>query len=296
MHKASLVDSSLHSPAMLELLELSVDRTLIEHVVRSTVDVVSFAMGDASTSVSSRGRKSTTSDKHESFSIFVSNVIRRAQVTAPMLLATLVYINRARPHLTIQSQKWACERVFLGALVLAAKYLNDVSLKNVHWAASTGVFGKRDVGRIEREFLDVLDWGLAISEADILDHHDTIMSLYDRRRRHHHHRPSDYHSRPTSIRTRTFHRDETEDYESAESSSSSSSASPRTPPNNNIESRPHQSFIKTSSTFDYLVEFPRSGPHASPRSMPSVMGHLPSHWSGNEAVHSAHAVPAVSWL
>lgn len=42
---------------------------------------------------------------------------------------------------------------------------------------STGVFGKRDVGRIEREFLQVLSWDLSISEDDILSHHHSIYSL-----------------------------------------------------------------------------------------------------------------------
>lgn len=39
----------------------------------------------------------------------------------------------------------------------------------------TGTFGKGDVGRIEREFLDVLDYELGISESDILDHHDSLI-------------------------------------------------------------------------------------------------------------------------
>lgn len=41
----------------------------------------------------------------------------------------------------------------------------------------TGVFGKRDVGRIEREFLDVLDFELSITEDDVMSHYDAIMSL-----------------------------------------------------------------------------------------------------------------------
>jgi hypothetical protein len=41
---------------------------------------------------------------------------------------------------------------------------------------ATGVFGKRDVGRIEREFLQVLNWDLSISEDDILSHHHCIYS------------------------------------------------------------------------------------------------------------------------
>ena len=41
----------------------------------------------------------------------------------------------------------------------------------------TGIFGKRDIGRIEREFLAVLDWELSISEADVLAHHAQLSEL-----------------------------------------------------------------------------------------------------------------------
>jgi len=58
------------------------------------------------------------------------------------------------------------------------QYTNDSTLRNVHWALCTGVFGKRDVGRIEREFLQVLNWDLSISEDDILSHHHFIYSLH----------------------------------------------------------------------------------------------------------------------
>ena len=57
------------------------------------------------------------------------------------------------------------------------QYTSDSTLRNVHWAMSTGVFGKRDVGRIEREFLQVLNWDLSISEDDILSHHHYMYSL-----------------------------------------------------------------------------------------------------------------------
>jgi hypothetical protein len=66
-------------------------------------------------------------------------------------------------------------------LIFSSQYLNDSTLKNVHWALCTGIFGKRDVGRIEREYLEVLNFELGISEADLLSHHqgllDAIMYL-----------------------------------------------------------------------------------------------------------------------
>lgn len=58
----------------------------------------------------------------------------------------------------------------------ASQFSNDATLKNYHWAICTGVFGSRDVGRVEREFLDVLNYRLCVTESDLLVHHRAIMS------------------------------------------------------------------------------------------------------------------------
>ena len=51
----------------------------------------------------------------------VQNVLIRAEVEVPVVLATLVYLNRAKAHLHIALEEWANERVFLGALIVASK-------------------------------------------------------------------------------------------------------------------------------------------------------------------------------
>jgi len=117
--------------------------------------------------------------------------------------------------------------------MLAAKYTNDSTLRNVHWALCTGVFGKRDVGRIEREFLQVLNWDLSISEDDILSHHHSIYSLH----------PNSVADTPDSppVATSSTHHSRSVEMEeneisswsdSDESCSSDSSLSPITPPLN----------------------------------------------------------------
>ncbi|KAI0086244.1 hypothetical protein BDY19DRAFT_895332 [Irpex rosettiformis] len=180
INEASLVDSSLHSPAVLELTQLKMSRALIEYAVDSIIETVDYAMGRPS---SSRGRSAAARrhPRHPEFLNFVNNVLYKAEVKVPVLLVALVYVDRARPHLQIALEQWACERVFMGALILANKYCNDSTLKNVHWALCTGVFGKRDIGRIEREFLDVLDYELSISESDILSHHTPILAALPHR-------------------------------------------------------------------------------------------------------------------
>ncbi|RDX49833.1 hypothetical protein OH76DRAFT_1381898 [Lentinus brumalis] len=175
VHPASLVDPSLHSPALMEIVDMELSRTLIEHVVDTVTETVDYALGRPSSST--RGRSLSRHSEHSKFLKFVTDVLHRAEIKVPALLVTLVYIERAKPHIQIALEQWAHERVFLGALILANKYLNDSTLKNVHWALCTGVFGKRDIGRIEREFLDVLDFELSVHEADLLAHHDTLLAL-----------------------------------------------------------------------------------------------------------------------
>lgn len=60
------------------------------------------------------------------FKRFVWDVIRRASVKMPVLLVTLVYITKARSHLHIETEDWACERVFLGALMVASKVCSSI--------------------------------------------------------------------------------------------------------------------------------------------------------------------------
>ncbi|KAL1707179.1 hypothetical protein EV121DRAFT_256260 [Schizophyllum commune] len=262
IHPASLVDVSHHSPSVLELVETKVSRQVIDYLVEQTAETVDYALGRPH----ERGRSLTK--QYQSFTSFVNTVITRAEVTMPTILATLVYIDRARPHISIALEEWAHERVFLGALMVASKYTNDSTLKNVHWALCTGVFGKRDVGRIEREFLEVLNFELAISEADIMAHHEAIMSLNSHRAHHHHH----HHTHHVHHHHRHHHRlpeaamevdvDEMEvDSSSSGSSASSCSPVPQTP-STLVESPPPAKTHNRHPALDILrsisLPFPRA--------------------------------------
>lgn len=83
------------------------------------MDVVDFALGRPSSSVRGRphGRRAAPAE----FTSFARLVIERAGVHIPVLLGTLVYLDRAKPHLQLSLEEWACERVFLGALICSNK-------------------------------------------------------------------------------------------------------------------------------------------------------------------------------
>ena len=78
-------------------------------------------MGRKPAPPSSRGKTTTRRPEHTKFITFVTNVLTRAEVTTPTLLAALVYIDRAKPHLHIGLEQWALERVFLGSIIVASK-------------------------------------------------------------------------------------------------------------------------------------------------------------------------------
>ncbi|EEB95689.1 hypothetical protein MPER_05300 [Moniliophthora perniciosa FA553] len=130
VHPASLIDPTQHSPALMQLIDIKINRPLIEYVVDSVSETVDYAMGRT---CPPRGRSSTRRPELQKFTTFVTNVLSRAEVTTPVVLASLVYIDRAKPHLHIALEEWALERVFLGALITASKYLNESTIKNVLW-------------------------------------------------------------------------------------------------------------------------------------------------------------------
>ncbi|CDO70314.1 hypothetical protein BN946_scf184843.g3 [Trametes cinnabarina] len=285
VHPASLVDPALHSPALLELIDISLDRNLIEHIVDTVTETVDYALGRPSSST--RGRSMSRHTEHSKFLKFVTDVIDKAEVKVPALLVTLVYINRAKPHIQIALEQWANERVFLGALILANKlisrlsqYLNDSTLKNVHWALCTGVFGKRDIGWIEREFLDVLDFELGVSEADLLAHHDALLAISHAPRLSA--RPShQHHARRTSSPLGSRWSTDSSDMDVDSESSSESLSLPRTPePHVPVSSVPFPASSKAAENVDFApatqVRLSTSD-DASSASLPQQPHHSPAH-------------------
>ncbi|KAJ7463358.1 hypothetical protein FB451DRAFT_1095151 [Mycena latifolia] len=161
VHAASLVDPARHSPELLQLLDTEVSPHVIEYIVDLVSTTVAFALPSSCPAPSAQSKRA--------FASFVRTLHSRAEVALPTVLAALVYVARARSHLSLSPQSpYALERTWLGALITASKYTQDSTLKNMHWALCTGVFGVGDVGRIEREFLEVLDWELGVREGEVV--------------------------------------------------------------------------------------------------------------------------------
>jgi len=101
-------------------------------------------------------------------------------------MSSLVYLRRLKSRLQPMAKGLRCttHRIFLAALILSAKYLNDCSPKNKHWAnysvcsttAYTFGFSRTEVNLMEKQLLFLLDWDLRITEDDLYRELDVFLA------------------------------------------------------------------------------------------------------------------------
>ncbi|KAG5916285.1 hypothetical protein E4U42_007727 [Claviceps africana] len=108
---------------------------------------------------------------------FITQLVVSSNVQVPTLMSTLVYLTRLKSKLQPMARGLPCttHRIFLASLILSAKYLNDSSPKNKHWANYTHIttqmytfgFNRTEVNLMEKQLLFLLEWDLRINEQDL---------------------------------------------------------------------------------------------------------------------------------
>ncbi|MCJ1268866.1 hypothetical protein MMC22_008754 [Lobaria immixta] len=120
-----------------------------------------------------------------SLEVFIQHLVDRSHVQIPTLMSSLVYLSRLQQRLPPVAKGMRCtvHRIFLAALILAAKNLNDTSPKNKHWARYTVVnqyegfgFSNTEVNLMEKQLLFLLDWDLRITNDDLFIHLEPFLA------------------------------------------------------------------------------------------------------------------------
>lgn len=187
---SALSTAELNAQALEKFVYSRVDKKMVSYLATAAADVIQCDPGmmppPAQTS-RPRGpspRAVRSSDGAlPTIEEFITQLVISSNVQVPTLMSSLVYLRRLKSRLQPMAKGLRCttHRIFLASLILAAKYLNDSSPKNKHWANYSFVstddynfgFSRTEVNLMEKQLLFLLDWDLRITEDDLyreLDH------------------------------------------------------------------------------------------------------------------------------
>lgn len=92
---------------------------------------------------------------------FINKLINYSHIQCTTLMTCLIYLNRLKQVIPSNSVGMCTthHRIFLGSILLAAKYTNDSSPMNKHWTTYTdGLLTLREVNALEIEMIQYIGW------------------------------------------------------------------------------------------------------------------------------------------
>src|SRR5258706_2783721 len=196
-HPYSLIDVAQHDPTLVPLVggqvNLDVVRLLIkaaENVIRISNEVAQAAALPSPPVTPVKGtfeqQQAAPSPaiqtpifnhpKWRPLDQFILHLVKYSKAKMGTLLVTLVYLHRLKLRLPSMAQGkhlsppvvhtstdlipgMPCtrHRVFLAALICAAKYLNDSTMKNKHWTNIAYVFETAEINLMEKQMVNIPD-------------------------------------------------------------------------------------------------------------------------------------------
>lgn len=161
-----------------------VSRQMINHLAQKASEVIQCD-GNSPYYNKRTARGSSSEPELPSVQDFIYSLVVRSHVHTPTLMTSLVFLAKLKAKLPPMSRGMRCSvhRIFLAALIIAAKNLNDSSPKNKHWARYTVVkgyesfyFSNSEINLMERQMLYILDWDMKVTGNDLLEHFEPFLA------------------------------------------------------------------------------------------------------------------------
>ncbi|KAI1000151.1 hypothetical protein K3495_g8048 [Podosphaera aphanis] len=178
---------ALQRRALAVFVKMPVGESMIEYLARKAVDVIQIE-NPSVCHLPPSPPQTPTWEKNDtdipSVKEFITNLVIRSNAQTPTLMTTLVYLERLRMKLSPVAKGIKCtvHRIFLATLIISAKFLNDSSPKNKHWAEYSHIkgpsafgFSRHEVNLMEKQLLCLLNWDLNVSESDLFAHLDPFL-------------------------------------------------------------------------------------------------------------------------
>lgn len=159
----------MDSEALKVFSKQPVSQQMVEFLAATTSSVLRLKPTDAPPS--KKFGSLVVTPKVVSLTHFIRRLIDHSHVRTPTLMASLVYLNRLRNALpgNAMGMETTLHRIFLAALILSAKTLNDSSPLNKHWTTYTdGLLTNKEVNAAERDLIGLLKWDLNVHESELV--------------------------------------------------------------------------------------------------------------------------------
>ncbi|GAA5962641.1 hypothetical protein JCM3765_006873 [Sporobolomyces pararoseus] len=167
----SLVPTHWHDTALLDLLGSRLNSTMINFVACKVVETVrcrpSHGYPTPPESPNTEAKKAVAG--LPPLAAFIKAVVKKSRCHVPTLLASAVYLERLRARLpsTAQGCPTTRHRCALAAIVIAAKYLNDSSPMNKHWARYSE-FSLAEINLMEMQLLAIFNFDLRFDDSELI--------------------------------------------------------------------------------------------------------------------------------